>query len=467
MNIKIYIACGLMLSVVSLQECYAYTFTVKDGETCWLTGGASNNASTYSIEEKARVTLRQGTSAMLTYTRVVIKEGATVTLNGVNLSHAETMICQGNAAIVLADGSENRLTTSAANAYNAALIAGPSGTTLTIRGETQGSGRLVVTGGSCAAGIGACGENSSTRHVCGNITIEGGLIEATGGEGGAGIGTSKWGSSAGNIVIVGGQVFATGGKDAAGIGSGYGSYNSCGSLTISNSITKIVATKGSSSAANCIGKGGSTSSCGSVAISAALNQTYSNNGLTLTVEPITYTVTWKNEDGSILLTQNKVLHGTIPTYNGGLPTKEPTAAHTYAFVGWNPELAGITSNVTYTALYAEQTAANYEEWAVDRGFGGPDEVSEGVANIFRYVFGCMDGALATPMLSIKMDGRNQTISVPTIVNSAGVTLKIISTDNITIWELPHAEERVINVGEEGNILYNHSDRTRFYRLKVE
>ena len=50
---------------------------------------------------------------------------------------------------------------------------------LTIRGD----GKLTVTGGNCAAGIGGGLWNNA-----GNITIEGGTIEATGGSGGAGVG---------------------------------------------------------------------------------------------------------------------------------------------------------------------------------------------------------------------------------------------------------------------------------------
>ena len=107
--------------------------------------------------------------------------------------------------------------------------------------------------------------------ACGNITITGGTITATGCSGGAGIGSGKNGSC-GNITIEGGTITATGGDNAAGIGSGYatvGKKASCGNITITSGVTRVTATKGSS-ATNSIGKGragnNATNTCGTVTI---------------------------------------------------------------------------------------------------------------------------------------------------------------------------------------------------------
>ena len=102
------------------------------------------------------------------------------------------------------------------------------GNTLTI----EGSGTLNATGAEIdhsnwtkkyRSGIGA--------DKVGTIIINGGIINATGNGGGAGIGEGYYGAAAGSIVINGGQVTATVASFGAGIGSGDGGATG-GSLTL-------------------------------------------------------------------------------------------------------------------------------------------------------------------------------------------------------------------------------------------
>ena len=62
----------------------------------------------------------------------------------------------------------------------------------------------------------------------------------------------------------------------------------------------------------------------------------------------TYTITWKNDDGSII-DQTEVPYGQMPTHS--IPTKPDTKQHTYTFAGWTPEVVPVTGNATYTATY--------------------------------------------------------------------------------------------------------------------
>jgi hypothetical protein len=65
----------------------------------------------------------------------------------------------------------------------------------------------------------------------------------------------------------------------------------------------------------------------------------------------TYTVTWKNYDGSVLETDTGVVHGTTPTYNGATPQKAEDENFTYTFDGWSPALEAVTGDVEYVAQF--------------------------------------------------------------------------------------------------------------------
>lgn len=192
---------------------------------------------TLTIKTAKAVTVQNIDKTKPTQDVIVIAEdiSANVTLNGVNIQAPDeweaftddngVVTTEGRPAFEIEDGNGNVKVTLADNSVNtlkggmyyAALQKGVAGT-LTL----HGNGSLNCTGSSeGAAGIGGMSGSSAK-----NITVEGGVITATGGEGAAGIGGGLLGSGE-NITVSGGTVKATGGTDAtqphlgaAGIGGG-------------------------------------------------------------------------------------------------------------------------------------------------------------------------------------------------------------------------------------------------------
>lgn len=65
-----------------------------------------------------------------------------------------------------------------------------------------------------------------------------------------------------------------------------------------------------------------------------------------------YTVTWLNDDGTLLKTDADVEYGTIPEFTEGIPVKDEAPTSTFTFSGWDPEITPVTGDVTYTATFS-------------------------------------------------------------------------------------------------------------------
>ena len=145
---------------------------------------------------------------------------------GIHIAAGKTLTIQGS-------GTLNASSNGGVNGWGAGI----GGSDLVDCGNIViNSGTINATGGIWMAGIGGGFDKG-----CGDITINGGIVTAQGGIGGAGIGAgfgNQHSASCGNITITDGNVTATGGKFAAGIGSGCGfgfntSISTCGNITIS------------------------------------------------------------------------------------------------------------------------------------------------------------------------------------------------------------------------------------------
>ena len=79
-----------------------------------------------------------------------------------------------------------------------------------------------------------------------------------------------------------------------------------------------------------------------------------------------YTVTWKNDDGSVLRTDKNVEYGKMPSY-GANPTKAADAQYTYTFKDWTPEVKTVTGDATYQATYTKEANTYTLTYDLDGG----------------------------------------------------------------------------------------------------
>ena len=174
--------------------------------------------------------------------KISIADGATVTLNNATINGVNSsdyawagLTCEGSATIILKDGTTNIVTgfcEGYPGIYVPTIPTIPTTGTVTIKGETEGTGVLNAQGcvsatygnRTAGAGIGA-----GASLPCGNIVIEGGVINATGGYACAAIGGAFL-AACGDITITGGTVTASGSASAAGIGGGW--YSTSGNIEI-------------------------------------------------------------------------------------------------------------------------------------------------------------------------------------------------------------------------------------------
>lgn len=218
-------------------------FTVGDGITVTSETTTFEDGKIYKVSSDVTVSDRITVGGSV---KLILGEGTTLTASkGIEVYTGKQLTIEGTGKLVsTGTQTDSSKGTSGIGAYEYGDI--------TINGGT-----VEATGGYRGAGIGG----SSNSNFGGTITINGGIVTAQGGTEAAGIGGGSgngWGGAYGRcgaIVINGGQVTATGGSSAPGIGPGYdkdNEDNTSGSLTLSwTNATDFISVTGQSSGSYC------------------------------------------------------------------------------------------------------------------------------------------------------------------------------------------------------------------------
>ena len=185
------------------DACTDYT-VVTDSTKDWTTGWYVVDSDVITISDRIEVT---GT------VNLILKDGAKLTAQkGINVETVNTLNIYAQSA------GTGKLEATGVDARNSGIGGNgndhtkDSGGTITING-----GIINATGGKWAAGIGCGGFNKSL--LGGTITINGGTVNATGGDNGAGIGGGD--AAQGAVVTINGGIVNANGYGGAGIGGGY------------------------------------------------------------------------------------------------------------------------------------------------------------------------------------------------------------------------------------------------------
>ena len=211
------LAAALLVAAFLPTAALADNWYLEDGD---ITVSATESGQTVSQgdvtkEDSAPVIKNRDPSTSTTNNVTIIADtGATanVTLEDTNIdtTGGAGINAAGDAAVRTEGGGNVNLNVEQDNTLQSgdehAGVEKDNGGNLTI-GSESGSGQLVATGGDGGAGIGSGDRLSRGDYNVGNITITGGDIFATGNGGGAGIG-GGWYCNASDITITGGNVTA-------------------------------------------------------------------------------------------------------------------------------------------------------------------------------------------------------------------------------------------------------------------
>lgn len=173
-------------------------------------------------------------------------------------------------------------------------------------------------------------------------------------------------------------------------------------------------------------------------------------------EVYTYTVEWKNEDGTLLEKDENVEYGTVPTYDGETPLKAADAQYTYTFSEWSPVVTAVSgangTTYTYTAVYNAVVNSYTVTWIYEKDETGATET---VTDTFNYgempVFNGIPVKESSDPTNHVWQFTGWTPALATVTGDAAYTAQFTqNTDPVTVtWYIDGVAN--ITYGFEGDI----------------
>ena len=79
-----------------------------------------------------------------------------------------------------------------------------------------------------------------------------------------------------------------------------------------------------------------------------------------TANGIPSTITWQNEDGTVLKTES-IPYGELPVYSGTVPAKAPRETESSCLPAGAPDVTAVTGDATYTAIFDKVLQTLYDQ----------------------------------------------------------------------------------------------------------
>ena len=174
-------------------------------------------------------------------------------------------------------------------------------------------------------------------------------------------------------------------------------------------------------------------------------------------DPLFITITWENYDGTILEVDNNVPYGTMPSYDGEIPTKESDSNYDYLFAGWTPNVVKATKPATYVATFSSEEITYTIDFDLNGGtsnsYNGPIEIKTLSNDVF--FFDCVKEGWSFRGWEYQnekiFDEKGNQLKNVTLVDN--MVFKAIYTQTVKLTIVSNISEAGITTGE-GEYPYN-------------